>query len=391
VFQNYDPYYLLPVADYCVTLGKTTLATEALSFGRPLFSFPGTDRLPDYYAELGISQSLAESFEPLYRTIKEGVPETIDKNVRNFLHHFFYRNNSVAVQRTIEVMDYILATKHGSMKNNPVTPVSQNSKKAFHKGRISYIIPVDEDSEALLATLTSLSQNVRYPDWEVVIATNNTSIKDTISAVSGDLTVVESRGKDLPLLYNEGAAASTGEYLIFIKPGVVYFKDEGLLESMGHGIAGIPLKTPDMTPYCLGIRFDFNHVPRMIDDGTREGSHDAVGGGIIGMHRKIYEAAGGFDERIADCFIETDICLEAKERGYPVAYLPECLGIIYKETSVHDDPQGLHSPVENISMATSNGDDPEEWKKRIAFFAKWCGKLPKDDDYIRFAGELLKV
>ena len=40
--------------------------------------------------------------------------------------------------------------------------------KDYVPGRISYIIPSGHDSEALLASLTSLSQNVKHDDWEVI-------------------------------------------------------------------------------------------------------------------------------------------------------------------------------------------------------------------------------
>ena len=71
----------------------------------------------------------------------------------------------------------------------------------------------------------------------------------------------------------------------------------------------------------------------------------------------------------------------AKEKGYSISYLSEALGVIYKET--FDLPNDLPNDL------PQNLDD--EWKKRIRFFAKWCGRLPKDDNYIKFAGELLKV
>ncbi|OPY73300.1 MAG: Glycosyl transferase family 2 [Syntrophorhabdus sp. PtaU1.Bin058] len=386
VFQNYDPYHLLPVADYCVTLGKTTLAVEALSFGRPLFSFPGTDRLPDYYAELGISQSLAESYEPLYRTIREGVPEEIRKNVDSFLHHFFYMNNQRSVPGTVEIMDHIMGVRHagnGGKRNAPAIKSGEEAC-AFRKDRVSYVVAADHDQEALLATLTSLSQNVGFADWEVIVVTCDSTVREALSGISGDIQVVESEKQGLAHLYNKGANASTGEYLIFMKSGILYFKDRGIAEAMQKGIVGIPLKGPGMEPHCLGIRFDFNHVPRMIRDIVDEGTYDAVGGGLIAMRREHYETMAGFDERITDQFIEADICLEAREKGYDVAYLPECLAIVFKETFGH--AQMTADP-----SAISSEDGNEEWRQRIAFFAKWCGKLPKDDDYIKFAGELLKV
>lgn len=387
VLHTFDPYRLIPVADYCVTLGKTTLAVESLSFGKPLFSLPGRDNEYDHYAKWGISQALwpPGNYEPLYRTIKDGVPEKIQQNVDNFLNNYFYRNNAVAIDRAIEVIDFIFENKQSGVKEKS----RRITGKDFVPGRISYIIPSGDDSEALLATLTSLSQNVRHDDWEVIIVVNNEGIKSLLDGISGDVRIVEFEGERLSALYNKGAASSNGEYLVFLKPGIVYLRDEGLLDVIGKGITGIPIKNADMTPVCLGIGFNFNFTPYYITDyvdSTSERQIDAVGGGMISMNRTVYEVVGGFDEGIANHLIEPDICLTAREKGYSIGYLPEALGVIYKETFENAPDDNKSGTADDLPVNPDN-----EWQGRIKFYVKWCGRLPKDDNYISFAGELLKV
>jgi hypothetical protein len=392
ILHTYDPYNLIQIADYCITLGKTTLAVEAVSFGKPLFSLPGRDSEPDHYAQWGISQPLwpPGNYEPLYNTIKEGVPANIQENVDRFLNTYFYKNNTLAIEKAVEVISHIFESRQDKAKGKGQGSRVQESRvksqgSGVVNGRVSFIIPSGNDQHALLATLTSLSQNVKYPDWEVVIVINDENIKEMLSGISGDIKMVDLQSDNISSLYNKGAEVSTGEYLIFMKPGIVYFKDEGLIDAMKDGVAGMPLKNADMTPYCLGIGFDFNHVPYMIKDegqGSRvkgqEEERDAVGGGLISMHRKVFEAIGGFDEGIANHLMEADICLSAKDKGCSVKYLPDCLGFVFRETFVQK--------TEDRGQTTD-----DEWKTRIRFFAKWCGKLPKDDDYIKFAGDLLKV
>lgn len=386
VLYTYDPYALLGTADYCVTLGKTTLALEAVAFGKPLFAIPSRDGTKDYYVQMGVAQSVSPpgNWENLYKTIENGVPDDIKRNVDEYLRKSFYRLDGKAVDRALEVISYVFECRRDKAKVQELRVKSQ--ELGVVNGRVSFIIPSGNDAEALLSTLTSLSQNVKHPDWEVVIVINDENMKEMLSGISGDIRIVDSQGDNLSLLYNKGAEASTGEYLIFMKPGIVYFKDEGFLDAIKDGIAGMPLKNSDMTPYCLGIGFDFNFAPYFIkeerqSDRATEGtvpspSRDAVGGGLIGMHRNIFEKIGRFDEGIANHLTEADICLSAKDKGYFVKYLPDCLGFVFKETFVND----------------AKGNDAEgEWKTRIRFFAKWWGKLPKDDDYIKFAGELLKV
>lgn len=393
VLYTYDPYALLGISDYCVTLGKTTLALEAVAFGKPLFAIPSRDGSKDYYVQMGVAQSVspAGNWNHLYETIENGVPEDVKKNVDEYLRQSFYRLDGKAVERGLGVISHILECRQDKAKGKGQK--AKGKEREYVAGRVSFIIPSGNDAESLLSTLTSLSQNVKYPDWEVVIVINDENMKEMLSGISGDIKIVDLQGDNLSSLYNKGAEASTGEYLIFMKPGIVYFKDEGLIDTMKSGIAGMPLKNPDMSPYCLGIGFDFNFTPYMIKEeqhfrtselpsfqtpDSKLQTPECVGGGLIGIHSEVFESIGGFDEGIANHLTEADICLSAKDKGYSVKYLPDCLGFVFKETFVQK--------TEDRGQRTD-----DEWKTRIRFFAKWCGKLPKDDDYIKFTGDLLKV
>jgi len=373
---TYDPYKVLTVSDYCVIFGKTTLGIEALAFGKPLFAVPSLHEGEEYFVNLGVAQPISPGggWECLLETVKNGVPENIKENSRRLLRRSFHKLDGGSVERTLNVLEHILDSRM------PGTRAIDFRHNAI-PGRMSFIIPAGSDAEALLASLTSLSQNVGHPDWEVVIVDNNGEMEGLLSGISGDVTVVEAGGDSLSMLYNRGAEAASGEVIIFMKPGVVYYRGDALVDSVKGGIAGIPLRNPDMTPYCLGIGFDFNHVPYRIVDGNADGDNvtiHAVGGGFIGIDRAVLSAVGGFDEEIADPLIEADICLSARERNLPVRYITECLGFVFRETFA-------------CCTDTSSLSVGEDWRGRVRFFAKWCGKLPKDDDYITFAGDLLKI
>lgn len=381
LFQTYDPYKLLAIADYCVVFGRTTLAIEALAFGKPLFSFsdPSVDM---YGTEMRIAQTIYPSgnWSNLLNTMENGVPQHMQENVDKCVREYFYKLDGKSVDRAINVINYVINIGRFKQEAKFKGQGAINDK-THTPGRISYIVPSGKDAEALLATLTSLSQNVKYQDWEVIVTVNDKNMKGMLSCMSGDIRIIEKSSDVLSVLYNRGAGASSGEYLVFMRPGIVYFKDEGLLYVMRAGIAGMPLKNPDMTPYCLGIDYDFNFTPFFIKKepdlgagcSTQYASREAVGGGFIAMQRDIFKTLGGFDEGIANHLIEADICLKAKCSNIPISYLPEALGFNYKETFFSED----------LSY--------DNWKNRVKFFAKWCGKLPKDDDFIKYAGDLLKV
>lgn len=374
MFHAYDPYKLLSISDYCVTLGSTTLAVEALAFGKPLFSYPNVDIPSDYYVTaMGIAQTIYPpgNWSNLLDTMEKGVPPRIQENVDRFLKDYFYKLDGKSVDRAVELISYMInVIKAPALNRREMTGT-------VVEGRISFIIPSGDEAEALLATLTSLSQNVKYPDWEVVVIVSNEDIKGMLSGFSGDLKIIGGKSDALSGLYNRGAEAAGGEFLVFLRPGIVYFKDDGLLDGMREGIAGMPLKNRDMTPYCLGIGYDFNSAPFFIKaESTRDGLRlppEAVGGGLIAMKRDVFQSLGVFDEELANHLIEPDLCLKAKEADIPVRYLPDCLAFNYLETFFGRDLSDL------------------EWKKRLRFFAKWVGKLPKDEDFLKFAGDMLKV
>jgi len=364
VLQNYDPYKLLAVSDCCVTFGKTTLAVEALAFGVHLFSLPGIDGTPDHYAKWGISQSIKPNgnWDRLYNTIKNGVPEQVAKKEEGFMESYFYKHNSCAVERWLEVVDFTMRKYEAPKKR-------MTWDKEMVPGRISYIVPTGAEPDALLATLASLSENVKHSDWEVVIVISTPEMKEPLEALSGDVVTVEHHSESLACLYNAGARHCSGEVLVFMCPGIAHVKDDGVLESANKCITGMEIRTAGMEPFCCGLTFDFNSVPTRITNPSKE--VQAVGGGMLAVSRSLFESLKGFDEEIANQFVEADFCLGAKEQGIDCRILDQGLAVCMKET------------------ALNGGVSLEHWKERIAFFAKWRGRLPKDENYVEFAKKLL--
>jgi len=385
VLYTYDPYKILSIANYCVVLGRSTIALEALAWKKPLFEVQGVQLQghsygeDPYYYNAGVAQLLSPlgNWDLLFSTIKKGMPAGMEENVDKFVRRSFYKLDGKSLERAVDVISFMLGTKKDAGWRGQGSKLK--SQAPGTRGRVSFIVPSGSDAEALLSSLTSLAEGVTFPDWETIIVVNDGSMKELLAGPG--VNVVESEGANLSQLYNRGAEASSGELIVFMTPGIAYLNGEGLIEAMRGGIAGMPIKKKaDMTPYCLGIGFDFNFTPYfMKEDPTLNADREAVGGGLIGINREAFIAVGGFDEGIANHLIEADICLAAKGKGYSVSYLPGCLGVVYKNESV-------------VYWQKANDNDYDnEWKRRIRFFAKWWGKRPKDDDIIKFLGDWLKV
>ncbi|MFQ5596581.1 MAG: hypothetical protein ACE5GK_00880 [Nitrospiria bacterium] len=374
LLYDYDPYKLIAASDYCVTLGKTTLAIEALAFGKPLFALPTSDTLEDYYVKIGVAQTVFPpgNWSKLIHTMKDGVPPEIQTSVKRHLEAYFYKLDGRSVERAIDRMSYIFAVRKevgqcGVMKRR----AKSIEESTVIPGRISFIVPSGEEPETLAATLMSLSQNVSYPDWEVVLVVHHEPVREMIPGFSGDLHVVDASGDELGCLYNQGVEAATGDALIFMTPGTLYIRGEQMLEGIQKGIAGVPIKDAEMKPVCLGIGFDFNASPYYIRATSKQ--VEAVGGGVIAMKRETYEKLERFDEGLANHLIEPDFSLTARRNDIPIKYCSDDLAVQYKACFFGADLS------------------EENWKRRMRFYAKWVGALPRDENFIEFAKELLNV
>ncbi len=374
LLYDYEPYQLLAISDFCVTMGKTTLAIESLAFGKPLFALPNSDTLEDYYVKTGIAQSVFPpgNWSALFKTLETGLPSEIQDNVDAYLSDAFFKLDGRSVERAIDCMHFILSVQSESrLKSRRKQMINKDKKQSPVPGRVSIVVPSGAEPETLVATLTSLTQHVDFPDWEVVLVVHHDAVRGLLPGLSGDLRIVESENGSLGALYNRGLQDATGEHLIFMTPGTLFLKSEGLLSGLEKGIVGMPVRDADMAPYCLGIGFDFNASPYRVVDETKP--PEAVGGGILALPRVAFDKLEGFDEDIANHLIEADLCLKGKEQGIGIHYVKEALAVKYKESYFGED----------VTEA--------QWKNRVRFFAKWTGKLPKDEDFVAFAGDLLEV
>lgn len=372
ILYMHDAYELLAVADYCVTLGKTTLALEAVAFGKPLFALPSFSSRQQYYADLGVALPIDPigNWNNLIEVMRGGMPAHLQTAIDRYLTHSFYKLDGKAAERAVAIIDYIVEQRDAHKELKERRTAKLHFERAAVPGRVSFVVPGGHDGEAFLATVTSLARNVGYPDWELVVTVNDAAVETVLENLGGDIVVVKDEGETLGRLYNKGAELASGETLIFIKPGTVFLKGEGLIELAQQGVTGTAIRDAQMAPLNLGYHFDFNYVPQPMthENATR----DAVGGGLLALSRALFETLGGFDAGIADYLIEPDLCLTARRAQAAVHYAQNSLAACFKET-----------------FPALRGD--EQWQPRVKFFAKWAGELPKDDDYLNFAKSLLQV
>ncbi len=106
MLYTYNAYHLLALADYCVTLGKTTLALEALVFGKPLFATPTRDGTKDYYLNNGVASRYGHlvTGQRCRRPLSWDYRPQLLKRSREYLHASFYSIDGKATERSVDVL-----------------------------------------------------------------------------------------------------------------------------------------------------------------------------------------------------------------------------------------------------------------------------------------------
>ncbi|MBF0517683.1 MAG: hypothetical protein HQK97_11315, partial [Nitrospirae bacterium] len=237
VVFSYDPYKILAVADYCVVMGKTTLGVEALAYKKPLFDLYNIINGEEYYKDIGVAQSVSPlgNWEALFNTITHGIPGEIKETADKFVERVFYRLDGKSIGRALDVISFIFETKDAGLSGRD-SSVRIELKNPPINNRISIVIPSGKDSVALMATLNSISWNCRHTDVEIIIVSNDDDVKDVVLAATTGVEIVDCKSDNIAVLYNRGAEVSTGVHILFMLPGVYYYKDEGLMEAINSGV-----------------------------------------------------------------------------------------------------------------------------------------------------------
>jgi hypothetical protein len=369
---TYDSYALLAVADCCVMFGKSTLALEALAFRKPVVSVPTLSGGVNLYADKGVALPLvpAESWAVVHEVLDTGLTPQMEERIGAYLADAFYHLDGNAALRAADVIAFVAGTavRAPGIAQPPVQPECV-------KGRVSFILPSGSDPGALMASLTSIAHNVRYDDWQVVVVITSESVRECLMSVAGDVVLVDAAGERLGAYYNEGAGRSSGEFLFFLAPGILVERCELPLTTLARSIVGSTIHHADGSPWCLGYHFDFNGVPvRSVSEPSAPPPSAIVGGGFLCLSRDAYSACKGFDEEIADAFVEADLCLTAVAQGYSIDLSPAVVCRKYG-----DIPE---------TAPERNGFYDGDWRGRVRFFAKWAGRIDKSDDFLAHAKKL---
>lgn len=239
--------------------------------------------------------------------------------------------------------------------------------------RVSLVIPSKDRPDLIGPCLDSILAVTRYPDVEVIVVDTGTTDPKAIEILrSRPVRVVPfAKPFNFSAASNAGAAAATGEILVFLNNDTTAITPDWLdhlafhLQQADVGAVGPLLLYPDGSVQhagvVLGARGTADHVMRRFPadaDGyagslscPREVS--AVTGACLAIRRDVLDRIGGWNELYATHYQDVDLCLRLRRAGL------RCLFTPHARLTHHESPSrgGRYDFLDRLLLIDSWQDD----------------------------------
>ncbi|MBD8526436.1 glycosyltransferase family 2 protein [Pseudomarimonas arenosa] len=195
------------------------------------------------------------------------------------------------------------------------------------------------------------------PEVAQLILVDNASSEAVDPALLADARVLQVRNAEnlgFAQACNQGAAASTAKWLLFLNPDC-FLRPGQLAEMLSLansepklGLLGAQLINQDGTPQAASRR-DTPTPRRLLFGASREPSRlaqitpglervDAISGALMLMPRSVFQQLGGFDQGYRLHCEDLDLCRRVQQAGHLVAIAPDIHVTHLKGTSSQQRP-----------------------------------------------------
>jgi GT2 family glycosyltransferase len=228
--------------------------------------------------------------------------------------------------------------------------------------RCSIIIPVYNHAaltrQCLDAVLGTISESV----CEVIVVDDASSdaTQQVVAAYADRIRILtHTANAGFGVACNDGAAVSTGEYLVFLNNDTI--PKDGWLDALVHyaedhpeaAVIGSKLLFPNDTIQHAGVIVSQDRNPHHLYAGFPS-DHPAVNksrrfqivtAACVLIRRELFEQVGGFDTSFCNGYEDVDLCLRLGEQGHEVHYCHE--SVLYhlermsREDRSKEDKQNL--------------------------------------------------
>jgi GT2 family glycosyltransferase len=219
--------------------------------------------------------------------------------------------------------------------------------------RVTIIIPTRDAPEIFGRCLQSIFEKTSYPDFEVLVMDNETADPAALALMEQyPVRRIPFPGRfNFSQANNDGAAAASGELLIFLNNDTEIVSADWLehlvyyAEQPDVGAAGALLAYEDQTVQhagvALGMRGTADHVMRRFPIGVdgyagslvcaREVS--AVTGACLMIRKSLFQEMGGFNPHFFTAYQDVDLCLRLRDRGLRIISTPRALLLHHESVS----------------------------------------------------------
>jgi GT2 family glycosyltransferase len=210
------------------------------------------------------------------------------------------------------------------------------------KPLVSIVIATKDRVPLLRRCLSSIEAKTEYPNYEIVIADND-SVEPATAQFLASLPhrIVPAPGPfNFSRINNLAAEETQGQYLLFLNNDTEVLSPEWLhaLLELGQlpqmGVVGAKLLYPNNTIQHAGVLVGMGgvagHCYRWFPAGhrgyfdsiARIRNYSAVTAACCLIPRSVFKEVGGFDEDLPTAFDDVDLCLRILRAGYRVVYTP---------------------------------------------------------------------
>ena len=266
---------------------------------------------------------------------------------------------------------------------------------------VSIVIPTKDHVETLDACVMPIAENATYANYEIVLVENNSEDPETFAHYEAlpERVTAASDGKgsarveycpgefNYSKIINYGVGCAKGDYLLLLnndtKVIVPGFIEElmGYLQRPDAGVVGAKLFFTDhpvqRDGILIGVRGALAHANQdfsakregYLARAVRPGNFSAVTGACQMVRRDVFEQVGGYNEKFAVGFKDTDFCLRVWEAGYRTIFTP------YAEL--------YHYVFTSYGREEANEEKLRRWKCELALFMqRWPEYFVGNDPWL---------
>ncbi len=205
--------------------------------------------------------------------------------------------------------------------------------------KVTVVIPTRDRVDLLRRCLDSIRERSTYDNLEFLVVDNDSTDPETLAylATFGGRVVRYPHRFNYARMMNLGAWCADGDLLLFLNNDTEVIAPDWVEALIEHaqrpevGAVGGRLLYPDDRPQHEGVVVNYAAgAAGNIDHGGWWGFGDvvrnctAVTGAVTMMRPAVFDAVGGFQERLRVAFNDVDLCLRVRQAGFDVVYTPYC-------------------------------------------------------------------